>query len=177
MLCQIKNMRVSYRNFFIGFAIAGIILLVDQLSKYYMQQLLLYPAPHAIEVLPFFNLVAVWNKGISFGLFQAGSPQETSLLIAIASAICLLLLYWLWIAKNNWQLIATSLILGGAIGNIIDRILYGAVFDFLDFHAYGWHWPAFNIADCCIVIGVALLIGESFCNPPTKEAKTTKIKD
>jgi signal peptidase II len=115
----------------------------------------------ALKVTDFFNLVLVWNPGISFGVFQSGGEIGRWLLVALALAISILLVFWLRWEQRFWPKIAIWLILAGAIGNVADRIRFGAVIDFLDFHAFGYHWPAFNVADSVIVLGAAILIVDS----------------
>ena len=134
---------------------------LDQLSKQYLISLLA-ETQQAINILPFFNLVMVWNKGVSFGMFSnAGQLMPFLLILGALLITCFIIdLY----TKNPalYNAVSYALICGGAIGNTIDRFLYGAVADFFDFHIGIYHWPAFNIADSCIFIGVALLILESF---------------
>lgn len=115
--------------------------------------------PWQIEVTGFFNLVMVWNTGVSFGLFSGIDARW--LLIVVSLAIAVALAIWMWRADNHWLVLALALVIGGAIGNVIDRFWHGAVVDFLDFHLYGWHWPAFNIADSAICIGVGVLLLDS----------------
>lgn len=110
-----------------------------------------------IEVLPFFNLVEVWNTGISFGMFNQ-LPYGRWLLSALAMVIVLFLLRWLWLEESKITAAALGLIIGGAIGNVMDRLRLGAGADYLDFHALGYHWPAFNVTDSAIFLGVLVLI-------------------
>lgn len=133
---------------------------LDQASKWWVLLDIMNP-PRAIEILPFFNLVLVWNRGISFGLFQAGSDAGKWLLIGVAAIVCAVLLAMLRKAENRRTVAAVGLIIGGAAGNVIDRFVHGAVVDFIDVHAAGYHWPAFNIADSAIVVGAGLLILDS----------------
>jgi len=114
-----------------------------------------------IPVTPFFNLVMGWNKGISFGLFHGDSIFNIWGLPAIALIITAFLLVWLWRSKGCVISIAISFIIGGALGNVIDRIRFGAVADFLDIYVLGYHWPAFNLADAGITLGAVLLIYDS----------------
>jgi len=144
-----------------GLIVAVVVLVADQLSKIYFLDLM-QQNPAGIPVLPFFNLVLVWNTGVSFGLFQEDSASRSWTLIAVSVAVMVWLLVWLWRAEQRLVMVALGAILGGATGNIIDRLRFGAVFDFLDFHAFGWHWPAFNIADSAIVVGVGLLLLDGF---------------
>lgn len=143
-----------------GLGIAALVIALDQLTKWLMLILVMAP-PRIIEVTPFFNLVHVWNRGISFGMFNTDSSWNRWLLPLAAAIIVIFLLSWLRRA-THWLLVtALGLVIGGAIGNVLDRGIHGAVFDFLDVHAYGYHWPAFNVADSAITIGVGLLIVDS----------------
>ncbi|MEI6001321.1 lipoprotein signal peptidase [Paraburkholderia bengalensis] len=137
--------------------VAVIVILFDQLTKIAVAKVFAYGSSHAVA--PFFNLVLVYNRGAAFSfLAMAGGWQRwafTALGVGAALLICYLLK-----RHGNQKLFCTalSLIMGGAIGNVIDRLLYGHVIDFLDFHVGGWHWPAFNLADSAITIGAALLV-------------------
>lgn len=139
-----------------GLVTAGIVIVCDQLSKWWVVAKLMQP-PRAIEVTPFFDLVMVWNKGVTFGMFNTASSWTrwgfTGLALAIVFAL------WLWLRKveGRWPAASIGLVIGGALGNVIDRVRYGAVADFLDVHVYGYHWPAFNVADSAITVGVAFL--------------------
>lgn len=138
-----------------GLMTAILAIVLDVASKWYMltEMDLLRRPP--IEITSFFNLVAVWNPGISFGLF--GEANMPLVLSAISAIIVVILTVWLTRADSKFLAISLGLVIGGAIGNVVDRLRFGKVFDFLDFHVYGWHWPAFNVADSCIFIGVVLL--------------------
>ena len=116
---------------------------------------------HSIEILPFFNLVMVWNKGISFGMLNNGTEIAQYVLSGAALVISLGFLAWFSRTKSKLQALTIIMVVAGALGNVIDRLRFGAVIDFLDFHAYGYHFPAFNVADSCICIGVFLLIVQS----------------
>ena len=108
---------------------------------------------------PFFNLVIVWNQGISFGMLNQNFNYGPALLVAVSLAIVLVFLYILLRKPNTkWQSLAIAMIIGGALGNVIDRLRFGAVIDFLDFHIGSHHWPSFNVGDSCICIGVFILI-------------------
>ncbi|MFC7693690.1 signal peptidase II [Paeniroseomonas aquatica] len=109
-------------------------------------------------MLPFLDLVLVHNRGVTFGLLASDHPAGRWLLILLTGTITVALLVWLRRAQNRTQAAALGLIIGGALGNLMDRLRHGAVTDFLDFHAQGYHWPAFNLADSGIVLGVALLL-------------------
>ncbi|MCB9982505.1 MAG: signal peptidase II [Rhodospirillales bacterium] len=118
--------------------------------------------PVSIEMLPFFNIVMVWNQGVSFGMFSNGSPWGPWFLSSLSVLISIGFLIWLGRSSSRLQSIALVMVIAGALGNVLDRLRFGAVIDFIDVHAMGTHWPAFNIADSCICIGVFLLIVQSF---------------
>lgn len=143
-----------------GLAIAVVVAALDQLSKWIILLWVMNP-PVPIKVTDFFNLVLVWNRGVSFGMFQNESVWGPVLLGSLTVAIIGFLYFWLKNAETRLTAIALGLVMGGAFGNLIDRIAHQAVVDFLDFHAFGCHWPAFNVADSAITIGVVLIIFES----------------
>lgn len=135
--------------------IIGVVILSHQLAR-----IMLFPmiaGQGIIEVTPFFNLVETWNTGISFGFMQNMAYGQW-LLSVIAVVIMLALVLLLHRTDKTLNSIGLSFILAGGIGNVIDRIMFGAVADYLDFHAYGYHWPAFNLTDTAIFIGVVLVI-------------------
>ena len=139
---------------YFGLGIAASVIVVDQISKFAVMSVL---APYqGLSVTPFLNLVL--NTGITFGFFASDDSFSRWTLIALALIISFILLRWLAAAKGQYVRIALGMIIGGALGNVIDRLVYKAVVDFLDFHLYAWHWPAFNIADSAITIGVALFV-------------------
>ena len=143
-----------------GLGLAFLIILLDQATKWWVLSDIMNP-PRVIEVLPFANLVLVWNRGVSFGLFNTGSDHGPWILSALAVAICIVLVVWLFRGPTRAVGWGIGLILGGAIGNVIDRLMHGAVVDFVDLHAGGAHWPAFNVADSAITLGAGLLILDS----------------
>ena len=141
---------------YFGLAIAGLVIVVDQVSKIVVLSAL---GPfQGVSVTPFLNLVVVLNTGISFGLFASESELARYLLVALALIVSIILMRWLASSTNRFVCAALGMIIGGAFGNVIDRLVHKAVVDFLDFHLYGWHWPAFNVADSAITIGVALFV-------------------
>ena len=144
----------------LGLIVAAVIFAADLLSKPILLDLMA-ANPGGIRVTPFFNLVMVWNRGVSFGLLSGDAPMRVLLLVALALGIIVWLGFWLWRTPYRFTAAALGLVIGGAFGNIVDRLRFGAVADFFDFHFAGWHWPAFNIADSSIVIGVALLVLDS----------------
>jgi signal peptidase II len=134
------------------------VMLADQLSKWYMLEMVKIAERPPIEVTSFFNLVMVWNKGVSFGMLSQSQDWMPWLLIAVAIVISGILSVWLWRSQDRFISLALGLVIGGALGNVIDRVRFKAVADFFDFHMMGYHWPAFNIADSAICVGVALLL-------------------
>ncbi len=140
-----------------GAAIIMAALFFDQLTKCRVVQSLLLG-----QVIPYtswFNLVFRTNKGISFSFFSNPSFLAEGGLIFFITAVLFWLIYQWWIAWNRWEITGYSLIIGGALGNLTDRFFRGAVVDFLEFHLHQYYWPAFNIADSCIVGGVILILG------------------
>lgn len=149
-----------------GMAIAALVFALDMASKQAVLEHDLL-ARAARPITSFFNLVLVMNRGISFGLF--GDSRNTALVWAfIASAIAVVLCVWLTKTGSRQAAWALGLVIGGAAGNVSDRLRFGAVVDFLDFHVAGLHWPAFNIADAAITTGVLLLCLESFRSGPER---------
>ena len=141
--------------------VVALVLAVDQASK--AAVLAAYsPLSWPVAVTPFFNLVLVWNRGVSFGLFGGNDGDlQRWLLVGLAFAVAAVLAVWLARGvADAWQRWSFRLIIAGAVGNAIDRVVHGAVVDFLDFHYAGWHWPAFNVADSAIVIGAVLLLAD-----------------
>ena len=144
----------------LGLGLVFATMALDQLTKWWIVNSVMNP-PSVIEVTPFFNLVLGLNRGVSFGMFSSDSNLSRWLLTALALAIVCALAVWLWRAEKPWLAGALGLIIGGAIGNVIDRAMVGAVVDFFDFHAADYHWPAFNVADMGITCGAAVLIWDS----------------
>ncbi len=155
-------MIIHTRKLATGLALAVGLILADQLSKIAMMRLLNHftPAdsPAAIDVLPFFRLVTWWNKGVSFGMFSGHDGSGAWVLTALALVISAVMLVWM-VRTDRWlSILALGTVIGGALGNVIDRVRFGAVFDFLFFYWRDWGFPAFNLADSAITIGVILLL-------------------
>ena len=148
----------------LGLVLAGAALVIDQAFKTWMIHGYRIAERGLVEITPFFNLVMVWNYGISYGLFQQDSDLGRFILVGIKAVITIGLLIWLWRTPRLWVAAALGLVIGGAIGNAIDRVIYGAVADFFHFHAYGFSWYVFNLADVAVVAGVGLLLYDSFVN-------------
>jgi signal peptidase II len=143
------------------FAVAAAIVLADQLAKWAALALLRPGEP--VAVTGFFNLVLVFNRGAAFSFLANAPGWQQPFFIAVALTAAVIVSWMLWRYPARRLLCAgLALILGGALGNLWDRVAYGHVVDFLDFHAMGWHWPAFNIADSAISVGAGILIAESF---------------
>lgn len=145
-----------------GLIVSALVLLLDQLSKYWVLQVYSLPEKISVEILPFFSLTMVWNKGISLGLFQAGSGFARWALVGLTVIVTVALIIWLARTHTRLVQVALGLVIGGAIGNIIDRIKFGAVVDFIHLHAFDYSFYVFNIADSAISIGVGLLLLDAF---------------
>ena len=152
---------------FLGLIIAAVIIVLDQLSKFYVFNVLLADT-NFIAYTSFFNLIKAWNTGVSFSIFSNSGIWGVIGLSVFAITVVVCLLVWLYKEKIRINQIALGLIIGGAIGNVIDRIRFGAVFDFLDLYFGDYHWPAFNVADSAICVGAFLLIAFSFLPTKTK---------
>jgi signal peptidase II len=156
-----------------GLSAAAIVVLLDQVSK---RALLLHfnevgCAAHHQTVTPFLDLVLTCNSGVSFGILNQTGVNSLLFTVA-AAAIVVVLIVWLWRIRATFLAIAIGLIIGGATGNVIDRLRFGAVVDFLYFHAGAWYWPAFNLADSAICLGVAaMLLDGLLLRPPAPPAK------
>ena len=144
-----------------GLTVAVAILLADQASKFWLIDLLGADGGRWFRLGPVFNLVMVWNPGVSFGLFASDSAVMRWILVTVSVAVAVGLIVWLVRGTNRWLAIALGLVIGGAIANATDRVVYGQVADFFDFHVGAWHWPAFNLADSAIVVGVVMLLLDS----------------
>ena len=151
-----------------GLVATAVSLALDQGSKL----LLLYGygfhamrAGQAIRVLPFFNLVMMWNPGISYSLFPAHSLFGVVLLAVLATIAVAVLGWFLWQTTRRPLAVGLGLVVGGALGNLIDRLIYGAVADFFHFHAFGYDWYVFNVADIAITFGVMTLLYDALLRP------------
>lgn len=152
-------------------ALACGIMLADQLTKFAILQS--FTVNKVVELTPFFNLVLVHNRGAAFSFLSDAAGWQRGLFIVIALVAAVWIIFLLHRHRQQTLFcLALSLVLAGALGNVIDRILFGAVVDFLDFHAYGYHWPAFNVADSAITCGAALLIWDGL--RPHKNDQTSQ---
>jgi signal peptidase II len=159
----------------LGLAIAALTVLADQASKLWLLFAFDLGAKGTVTVTPFFDLVLVWNRGISYGLLTQHSDLGRYALIAFAIAASIALIMWLARVTSPLTAAAIGLIIGGAIGNAIDRIAYGAVADFFAFHAFGFEWYIFNIADVAIVAGVIGLLYDSLVRGHKKAGNPSKM--
>lgn len=143
-----------------GLFLAILVLLLDQVTKLAILEWVKPPAA-GISITGFLAIVLVWNRGMSFGMFNSGDPLVPWILGAIAIAVAVGLVWWLARARQRLVIVGLGLVLGGAVGNLVDRFVYGAVVDFVLLHAGSWHWPAFNVADSAITLGVIALLWDS----------------
>jgi signal peptidase II len=149
-----------------GLLLASAVVVLDQIAKWAVLGPLRFSPPGCrqfgagcgeMEITPFFDLRMVWNEGVSFGLLTAGSETARWALVALQLSIALFFVWWLRTAYRTQMAAALGLVIGGAIGNVTDRVRFGAVVDFLDFGGLGFPW-VFNVADAAINIGAALLL-------------------
>lgn len=171
--------------------VAALIFIADQVSKWFVVEQIIKPLalsdrtdPSAMpfiawllhardrmpfaqeQIAPFFNIVMVWNKGVSFGIFNNHGESGPLLLSILAFAIVTMFLIWMVRSPSSLVRLGIAMIVGGALGNVVDRVRFGAVVDFLDFHIHTerWgnlHWPAFNLGDSTICLGIAMLLFHS----------------
>ncbi|NVO17843.1 MAG: signal peptidase II [Rhodoplanes sp.] len=158
----------------LGLAVAAVSVALDQAVKLWLLYGFELPARAPLRLLPVVDLVVVWNTGISYGLFPQSGPLGQWALLGVKVAAVVLL--WVWLARvdRRGTAVALGLIIGGAIGNAIDRVSFGAVFDFvllyLDTAAGRWNWYVFNVADVAIVAGVTVLLYETLAAPDAAKA-------
>lgn len=144
-----------------GIAMALLVLAADQASKYWILHGLDLPDRGSVALLPVLNFTMVWNHGVTFGLLTSHGPSAPYLLGAVALAVVGALFVWLRRATSLLTALPIGAVAGGALGNVIDRLHYGAVVDFIHAHAFGYSWYVFNFADAAIVCGVATLMLDS----------------
>lgn len=153
----------------LGLPIAAGILVADQASKWWILEVARLPE---VGHIPLFaagplglDLTMVWNRGVTFGLLSGDGPWHHLILALLAAGIAAFLLRWMAQAENRTTAAALGAVVGGAIGNVIDRVRFGAVVDFMDAHGWGWHWYVFNVADAAIVCGVTILVADALFRP------------
>ena len=159
-----------------GLAVAVLLFAADQASKWWILEVSRLPELRTVPVLELgpvgLDLSMVWNRGVTFGLLSGDGPWNHLVLALLAAAIALVLLRWLARAETRAIAVALGAVIGSAIGNVVDRLRFGAVVDFVDAHAWGWHWYVFNLADAGIVCGVAALMADALFRraPEAKQA-------
>ena len=142
-----------------GIIVALFVFLLDQAIKFAVIGPLMLEQRRSIEILPFFNLTWVENWGVSMGFLTVSSDTGRWLLVGLTAAISIAVLVWMWREKNRVDVLALGLVLGGAIGNIVDRVRFGHVVDYADLHFGEWRpFLVFNVADAAITIGVLILL-------------------
>ncbi len=152
--------RIAYPA--MGLVTAALVLGLDRLSKWWLLEPFAIAEREPVTVTSFFNLVMVWNPGISFGLLGSNEQLGRWLLIGFSVIVVAVLIAWLFRIGSGLLALGLGFVIGGAIGNIWDRVIWGAVADFFDFHVAGYHFWAFNAADAGISTGVALLLYDAF---------------
>jgi signal peptidase II len=145
----------------LGLLAAAVVLAADQASKWWILEVIHLPEVGQIVLLPVLNLTMVWNRGVTFGLLNGFGQWSSLALAGVALAVVAALGVWLRRAESTLVAVALGVIAGGAVSNVIDRLRFGAVVDFIHAHAGGWSWYVFNVADAAIVCGVAALVLES----------------
>ena len=146
----------------LGLAIVLVVFLADQALKLWLLFGLRLAETGPFAVTPFMNIVLAWNRGISYGLFQQGTDFGRWALVAISIVAAIWLWRWMWREERPLTVVSLALVVGGALGNGLDRAVYGAVVDFVQLHWGSFSWYIFNIADAAIVVGVVALLYESF---------------
>lgn len=149
----------------LGYGVALLVFLLDQLTKYWIVNIVRLPEVGSIDVLPFFRLTFVGNVGVSMGMFTAQSDAGRWLLVAVTATIASVVAVWIAREKQRLDVVALGLVLGGALGNIVDRVRFGYVVDFLHFFWGDRSFWVFNIADAAITCGVLLLLLRAFTTP------------
>lgn len=168
---------MTYRRWGLTWATFFFSAAFDVATKWMILNVVMTP-PRIIEIAPFFNLTLGFNTGVSFGMFQDVFADRPLILVAAKLFIVAGLLVWAARCEKRLDQLGFGLVAGGAMGNVIDRARHGAVTDFLDFHLFGWHWPAFNAADSAITVGVLLLLlsglfpSKSPVHSPTEKSAT-----
>ncbi len=160
----------------IGFAIAALVLALDQLVKWIVTgPLALNRLGDQLVLLPIFNFTYTENEGISLGLLNAATPLGRWLLVAMTAAIAIAVAVWITREKNRLDQVALGMVLGGALGNILDRVRFGFVVDFADLHFGGWRpFLVFNVGDAAISIGVVILLLRAFLSRKDAQEETVE---
>lgn len=154
-----------------GLLVAALVLLLDLVSKLAILEWIDPPA-QGIPLTGFLAIVLVWNRGMSFGMLNTDAAAVPWILGGLAIAVSIALVWWLKRADRRLVVAGLGLVLGGAVGNLLDRVQYGAVVDFILLHYRGWQWPAFNVADSAIFLGVVCLLWDSLFGPRESPKKS-----
>ena len=156
--------KINLKNFYLNLVIILIVFIFDRATKLYILKLAEVESSVDIYITPYLNLFLIWNKGIAFGLFSIDGSITYNIITIIIGLIIIAILFMM-LKNNNIQSYFFALVVGGALGNFYDRIVYTSVPDFIDLHFYGFHWFVFNVADIFITIGVfCLILVELFLN-------------
>lgn len=150
------------KKWYWGLGMLFLIFLLDQISKYCILNIVNLPQKGSIPVIPFFNFTMVWNRAITFGMLGQFGSWGSVIFSVSAFVIAASLFIWMIRARKIWVIMSLGAIVGGALGNILDRLRFGAVVDFIHFHVAGWSWYVFNVADGAIVCGVIILLMDAF---------------
>lgn len=151
---------VVYKRRCFGFMLAFIAFVIDHTTKAMIMNELAKHQQARIILTPFLNVITAWNYGISFSLFSNSGEITRWALVALTTTLCFIVGWLVYTSKTRLQSLGYGCILGGAVGNLVDRINFGAVFDFIDFHIYDWHFYTFNGADKFITLGVIVILGD-----------------
>ena len=156
--------------------LSGLVIALDQLSKQLAEAFLILHQP--LPVLPWFNLTLMYNPGAAFSFLANAGGWQRWFFLCLALAISVVLLIWLMRLQRqqHWQALALALILGGAIGNVIDRALFGHVIDFIQVYYERWYFPAFNIADSAITVGAVVLVIDSLFGNPSEQPSSKSAR-
>lgn len=150
------------KKWYWGLGMLFLIFLLDQISKYCILNIVNLPQKGSIPVIPFFNFTMVWNRAITFGMLGQFGSWGSVIFSVSAFVIAASLFIWMIRARKIRVIMSLGAIVGGALGNILDRLRFGAVVDFIHFHVAGWSWYVFNVADSAIVCGVIILLMDAF---------------
>jgi signal peptidase II len=157
----------------LGLSLGVVTAIIDQANKWWMLKVFDIEAKGQVAVTPYLDLVMVWNRGISYGLFQQGSALGQILLAGFAVVAVIVLILWMARMTSAIGAAGAGLVMGGAVGNAIDRVVHGAVADFFSFHVGDFYWYVFNVADAAIIAGVAGLMYDSIFNSHKNVSKTS----
>ena len=156
--------KINLKNFYLNLVILLVVFVLDRTTKLYILDLAEIDTGVDVYITPYLNLFLIWNKGIAFGLFSIDGSITYNIITIIIGLIIIAILFMM-LKNNNIQSYFFALVVGGALGNFYDRIVYTSVPDFIDLHFYGFHWFVFNVADIFITIGVfCLILVELFFN-------------